>query len=176
MNVENWLPVVGYEGIYEVSDQGRVRRIVDCDNGYKTGRALKIIKDKAGYLRFCLCRNGTERKFLIHRLVAFAFLGKPPVDKQQINHKNGIKMDNRVENLEWVSPGENRRHAYKTGLQVAPHGEQHYNTKLAAADVLAIRASKGVTQKELAVKYGISHGAVSMIISHKRWACIPAIE
>lgn len=88
--IENWKPATG---VYEVSDQGNVRN-------RKTGRLLKQVKNKDGYLQVGLREDGKSKSFRVHRLVAFAFIPNPD-NLPQVNHKNEDKTDNRVENLEW---------------------------------------------------------------------------
>ena len=104
---EEWRDIKGYEGIYQVSNLGRVKsleRIVNTCNAYKTlyEKQLKIYVSKNGYLHVSLQRKNK----LVHRLVAEAFIPNPE-NKPQVNHKNEVKQDNRVENLEWVSAREN---------------------------------------------------------------------
>lgn len=115
MENEIWRPVVGYEINYEVSDVGNVRNI-------HTGNLLKGFIAHNGYRRIELFFNGVKKKHPVHRLVANSFIGLPPTDKHQINHKNGLKTDNRVENIEWCTGSENRKHAYSTGLSVPTFG------------------------------------------------------
>lgn len=118
---EEWRPVVGYEGLYEVSNDGKVRSITrDRECGitgvhHYEGRELSLSHDAYGYLQCALCDSGRIKKAKVHRLVASAFI--PKVDgKNHVNHLNGVKDDNRVENLEWCDIAENNRHAYATGL------------------------------------------------------------
>lgn len=107
--MEIWKTISEYPN-YEVSSEGRVRNI-------KTGRVLRPCNTGIGYLKVGLSRGKKQSKkqITIHRLVANAFIPNP--DSQPcVNHINGIKTDNRVENLEWVSYSENTLHAYKKGL------------------------------------------------------------
>jgi hypothetical protein len=120
---EQWRPVVGYEGTYEVSDLGRVRsipRVVERegtqgDIGAK-GMIRKPHLTPKGYLRLQLAKDTKTANCMVHRLVASAFLDNPD-GKAEVNHKNGIKHDNRVGNLEWATASENQIHAYDTGLK-----------------------------------------------------------
>ena len=122
---ETWKPISGYEGFYEISSTGRVKRLAGESpfkrNGYKNTTIshdeiiLKPRKTKKGYLECELIsyKNSerTVKKYYVHRLVANEFLQKPKKDQDQINHKNGITNDNRVENLEWVDNDQNQQHA-----------------------------------------------------------------
>lgn len=110
--MEQWKPIKDFENLYEVSNQGNVRSAFR--EGTKGG-LLKVFSDKR-YYKVHLYKNGKQYQPYVHRLVAAAFLDK--VDgKTEINHKNGNKLDNRVDNLEWCSRSENIQHAYKLGLR-----------------------------------------------------------
>lgn len=110
-------PVVGFEGIYSVTDDGRVfsHPRIDARGNRRKGKWLKPIPDGDGYPRVHLCMNGVRRKWQIHRLVAFAFIPNPE-GKPAVNHKDGVKSNNCVSNLEWVTNQENIIHALKLGL------------------------------------------------------------
>ena len=97
---EVWKDIEGYEGLYQISDCGRVRSL----NYHSTGKPgyLKPRKSRKGYLRVVLCKNGDEKSFTVHRLVANAFLPNPG-NLPQINHKDEIKTNNCVSNLEWCT-------------------------------------------------------------------------
>lgn len=113
--LEVWKPVVGFESWYEISNLGRVKRLRTFSN-INAPKMLKICLNNHGYEQVMLNKEGHKKLCLVHRLISVAFLGQPPTAKHQINHKNGVKYDNRLENLEWCTASENIRHAYRTGL------------------------------------------------------------
>lgn len=175
MTEEIWKPVVGFEGRYEVSDQGRVRSIgrwtVLKGNGgsyykrFRKGVVLTPQKHTCGYA--CL-RIGCASK-TIHRLVAKAFVPNPE-GKLFVNHKNGDKKDNRACNLEWVTCQENADHAGILGLR--PSGESNGMAILSAAEVSEIRdmlASKKYLQREIGGVFGVSQQQISKIALGLRW-------
>lgn len=102
--MEQFLPIPGYEGMYEVSTDGRIKSLMR-----KQPAILNPTKNAYGYPSFMLTRR---RRFLVHRAVALAFIPNPE-NKPHINHINAIRHDNRVENLEWCTRSENMKHAYK---------------------------------------------------------------
>ena len=121
MQDEIWRPVVGYEDCYEVSNIGRLRtvgHIIEYSDGrsrhVRGGRIISYGKPKPnGYYIKCLQRGNTKKYVTIHRLVATAFIPNPE-NLEQVNHKNGVKTDNRASNLEWVSRSENSIHSSYT--------------------------------------------------------------
>ena len=167
---EKWVPVVGYEGWYEVSDHGRVRN-VKARNRTQINRVMVGSLMRNGYVRVCL--RGANRKqigFHVHRLVALAFLGKPK-HGQMVNHINGIKTDNRLENLEWATGSENVRHSLRLGLRPnQERGSGHHAAVLTEADVRQIKALRGVMRGDhIAARFGVSKATVSMIHTGKTW-------
>ena len=105
----------------------------------KRGNVLKNIKKKDGYLAVNIYIDGVRKQMKIHRLVALSHILNPE-NKPQVNHTNGIKTDNRVENLEWCSPSENSIHAYKNGL--INSGETHSMSKLNRSEVEKLKKRK----------------------------------
>lgn len=107
----NWKDVVGYEGIYVVSDTGVVKRIAKSNNQYKEGHILKNNMIK-GYANVQLHKNGKVKLMRVHRLVCMAFLENPE-NKPYVNHKDGNKANNNLSNLEWCTPSENEIHKHR---------------------------------------------------------------
>ena len=130
---EIWRDIEGYEGLYEISDCGRVRsypRLVKCGkSGHRMmgGKILTPGKQPStyrSYLYVTLCdRQSCKKNYLIHRLVATAFISNPE-NKPQVNHKDGDPSNNHVTNLEWVTSSENGLHAYCIGLNT-PRSNEH---------------------------------------------------
>jgi hypothetical protein len=168
--MEIWKPVKDYEGYYEISNLGRVKSLsrIILKNGLHPFKSKeKIIKTRLNnYHYVTLCKNKTYINFYIHRLVAISFL--PNIqNKKCVNHINGIKTDNRVENLEWVTYKENTKHAINIGL-INQNGENSKNSKLNKEKVLEILNSN-LLHKELSEKYNISKSYVSTIKRKITW-------
>lgn len=178
---ETWKPCPDFETTHEVSSLGRVRRLVviqvDAEPSVQPGPPLKLdYSHQNGYARVHLWVAGRCTKKTVHSLVARAFLGDPPGPvgtrrgEWTVDHLDGNKANNRVDNLEWV-PSEVNRRRYLDRSAVR-RGETHPNAKLTAAQVKALRqlyATGRYTQYALAEQFGISPGHVSEIVCHRVW-------
>lgn len=109
---EIWKPVPNWESLYEVSNTGKVVSLGGRIGGSKQRREIKARKKRDGYLMFRVSKDGKQSELNLHRIVAQVFISNPK-NKKEVNHKNGIRHDNRVSNLEWVTPKENQQHAIK---------------------------------------------------------------
>ena len=159
---EIWKDIPNYEGMYQVSNLGRVKSLK-----FGKERVLKPILNGRGYYHINLYKGGKTIINTIHRLVMLSFVGESELE---INHKNGIKSDNRLENLEYCSRSENIQHAYDTGLKAGRKGENHHNSKLTRACAERIKyGHQGMTQRAIAEIYGINQAQVSVIRSGKTW-------
>lgn len=159
-------PIKGYENKYEISDKGEVFSLNFHRQGVR--KQLKERFDKDGYVGVALLKNRKYKYFRISRLVAQAFIPNPN-DLPQVNHKNGDKTDNSVENLEWSTGSENIRHSFKV-LGKNQKGEKNNNSKLTEAQVIAVWDLKGKkTQKEISRMFGVAMHNVDNIHSQRCW-------
>lgn len=158
---EIWKVIDGYEGYYEVSNQGRVRSVnrqITC-NGVTMLRKSQIRlpgKKEEGYLYVALSKEGVVQTEYIHRLVAISFLEGRTEERSQVNHKNFIKSDNRVENLEWCSALENMEHFIKSGRAQKLSKED--------IDMIIMAAEKGTPKKEIAKTFNLSNNTIHKIL------------
>ena len=116
--MEIWKEIEGYEGLYEVSNTGKVRSLDRYTTGNRNrllkGKELRQRKNELNYCFVHLCKDGISKNTRVHRLVAQEFIPNPE-DKPYINHKDANPMNNHVDNLEWCTQQENIQHAYKMG-------------------------------------------------------------
>lgn len=164
---ELWMPVVGYEDIYLASNLGRikVRAHKDCRGREWPEKVIATRVNSKGYVLVNLYNPKEKdiRTFQLHRLILSAFSGYPEDKRMTVNHKNGIKTDNNLNNLEWCTQSENMLHAYRTGLTT--------RAKLTPMDVRRIRIllSQGMTLAVIAGMYNVSRSAIGMISSGANW-------
>ena len=162
--MEIFKSIVSFEGLYEISNLGNVKSL--GNNKLRKEKILKQGVSNCGYKTVCLSKNNKYKTYTVHRLVAKTFLTDTN-NKLQVNHVNGIKTDNRVENLEWCTASENTKHAYNNGLIKVSKSENHINAKLTGSQVLEIRAIGGnLKQREIAEIYGITQVNVSNILNN----------
>ena len=165
--VETWKPIAGYEGLYEVSDLGRVRSLVD-NHGRKRERVLKLSRNKGGYLYIELSKNGKGKKHKVHRLVAFAFVEGYNLFKNQVNHINEDKHDNRAINLEWCDAGYNVN--YGTRIERVVKKEINHPTMSIPLIQLTLDykfVAKWPSTKEVVRQCGFNQGNINSCCLHK---------
>jgi hypothetical protein len=172
---EMWKDIKGYEGLYKISNYGRVESVARAAKNSKKGERpirSRILKASlmSEYPAVILCKKGVKKTGLIHRLVAEAFAEKPK-EYDCVNHINGIKTDNYYKNLEWVTYTQNNRHAIKTGLMRKAQGERSGAAKLKDNDVSKIREllKNGHRSAALAKKYKVSSSCIWSIKTGKTW-------
>lgn len=170
---EEWRPVIGFNGLYEVSDRGRVRsvkRSVRYTSRYGTflmkfnGKILQQNSpNRAGHLSVCLSKNNKQHLRWVHRLVLESFVGIAPKN-MQCRHLDGVPTNNMLSNLRWGTHLEDRADMLCHGTRQT--GEKHHAAKLTIKDILYIRGSK---KRGLAKEFGVSRTTVSRIKKRQAW-------
>jgi hypothetical protein len=163
---------------YEVGDDGSVWSLDYNHSGQR--RIMKQYYDRDGYRYVFLVINGKRFKRLVHRMVANVFIPNPE-NKPQVNHIDGVRDNNRVENLEWCTAKENSIHGWNNGRVASDvqknkaremfTGSKNPKSKLNEAQILSIRRlrAKGISLKDIAERHGISKSQVSSIANNKSW-------
>ena len=163
---EIWRDICGYEGLYQVSNFGRVKSL-----RFGREKLLKVGVSNTGYANVSLIKNKSKKTFHVHVLVAVTFLPNPE-NKREVNHIDGDKQNNRVENLEWVTGSENTRHAIQNGQLQIKKGSQCHFAKLTDEQVRYIRAHYIAHHREfganaLAKKFNVSTSTIYDVISRR---------
>jgi hypothetical protein len=166
----SWRPIPSLDGIYEASDAGTIRRAVGGP-GTRAGRLLSRRRMPSGYLTCSPWVGNRGHPRLVHRLVAEAFLGPCP-EGQEVNHRNGFKVDNRPVNLEYVTRSANLLHRASGGVG---RGVDNASARLTEQTVHAIRRrhAAGEGYKRLAAAYGVTWGTVRAVVKRRTWAWLP---
>lgn len=158
---EIWKPVTGYEGLYEVSNLGRVKSL-------RNNIIMKDFLSNKGYKLIKLSKEKARKAYSIHRLLAQAFISNKE-NKKYINHLNGIRNDNNINNLEWVTGRENNLHTSR--IMKRNTGETHGSAKLKKKDILEIRIMlrNNIPHSIITEEYGIVSSTISYINQRKTW-------
>lgn len=135
---EIWKPIKDYEGLYEVSNLGRIKSLSRSFYSFGYGKNKKLCQKKErirspqinenGYCRIMLSNNGVNKTHIVHRLVLSAFVENPH-NKEDVNHIDGVKTNNVLSNLEWATRSENMIHALNLGLKVEKKGDERHTSK-----------------------------------------------
>ena len=159
-----WKDISGYEGYYQISNFGKIKSLSRIlKNRLKKETILKQSVNNHGYVACELRFNNKSKRILVHRIIAEAFIENTH-NKPFINHINGIKNDNRIENLEWVTHSENVKHAYDIGIKKSKNGKNHYAAKI------VLNLENGIfydTLKEAAFFNNINYGTLKSALFFK---------
>jgi hypothetical protein len=166
--IEVWKPVVNYEGIYSVSNLGRVRREISFKRA--SVRLLKPVSCPQGYLSVKLNWQAKGKTFRIHRLVAIAYVPNP-LNKPEVNHIDGVKTNNRDSNLEWATPKENMQHAHYVLHAINRRGKENGRAKLTEETVKEVRqlAQSRENFAEIGRKFGVTKEAIGYAVRRVTW-------
>lgn len=154
--------IKGFEGLYKINKDGRIWSI-------RKNKWLKYRNFENRYPTACLWRDKKDYYFYVHRLVALTYI-KNPKKLREVNHKNGIKTDNCVENLEWCSQIDNKKHAKLNGFTT--RGDRNTQTKLTVQNIKDIRTEYAlgkISHNRLGKKYNVSGSSIYMILHRKNW-------
>lgn len=163
---ETWKNIDRYEGLYLVSSLGRIKSLPRPRSRRHLIMRTRLLK---GYPGIKLCKGGRAKHTTIHALVAHAFIGPRPKGFE-VNHKNGVKTDNRATNLEYVTSKQNKAHASENGLAYV--GELNSSAKLDEAKVREIRSRYipwRVSARFLAVQFGVTKASILSVVNRKTW-------
>ncbi len=165
--LEEWKDILNWEGLYAISNLGRVYT-------YKQNKLRTLNPNSLGYIRITLRSKDRLAQPAVHRLVAQHFIPSDiDTERIEVNHINGIKTDNRAVNLEWCTRLENIHHSWDIGLRENLKGELNSTSKLTSKYIKAIRAMEGIlTEREIAALFNIARSTTHSILSRGSWAHI----
>ena len=170
---EIWKDIKDYEGLYQISNLGNVKSLI------RSSTNAIIMKPKlstSGYYSVMLYKDGTHKTFYVHRLAALSFIPNPD-NKPQVNHKDGNKLNNTLENLEWVTISENQKHAISHGLRtpspmIGKFGKLNHNSKpILQCDTEGNVIRKWDSISDAARYYGCSQNSISNVLVGNRKKC-----
>lgn len=164
---EIWKDIKGYEGLYQISNLGRVKsldRVIEKrDFSYTIkGKVFKRSLSNKGYVQTELTKNGIRKQFKVHRLVALHFLSCENTENLTVNHIDGDKNNNKPENLEWCTLEENMRHAYKNKLKFRKYSDETIK------EIRDLYKNTKMTQEEIGNIYGINKNYIGSIVRNQR--------
>ncbi len=160
--------VPGFENLYAITQEGKVWSYPKSNR--QQGKWLAPVFDKDGYIKIALSKNGKFFYKRVHCLVAQTYI-ENPFNLPHVNHLNGVKDDNRIENLEWCTPSQNRLHSYKMGFE-SQQGEKNACAKLNEKSVREIRKKCATGERvcDIAREYGVHHVTIIDIRKRRNWA------
>ena len=172
---ELWQPIPGWEGYYSASTLGQIRREAGSPR-CPTHRLLTPRLTERGYHIVAPVRLGwRQRPMMVHRLILETFVSPAPSPDHEGNHRDGNKINNRADNLEWTTRAENIQHAYDTGLHGRYVGSAASAAKLTEGDVVTIldMVAARAYRKDIAARFGISTKMIDEIVSGNHWQHVP---
>lgn len=170
--MEEWKDIPGmFSGFYQASNNGKIRsldRIVRQRNNREQCKKGKVLSPAISRLGYCVCalsKNNKLNSYPVHRLIAFAWLGFPPIGKYEINHIDGNKQNNNISNLEWSNRTDNLNHAIKMGLMRYNYGENNCNSKFSNIERITIMEERlnGGTLVNLGIKHKVAPSTIARI-------------
>lgn len=174
-SIETWKVIPGFDGTYFASNTGKVKSIdrsyISKDNKrcFRKGSILKPTRDRGGYLYVTLCFSGGKKTMKLHRLIALSFC-KGFEEGLNVHHINGIRDDNRAENLQWVTKADNNRERYERGFYNAIGSKAHASKlKEEYINIIFSLYNSGVSQPVIAKAFNVTQATISNIITNKTY-------
>lgn len=170
--IERWKNIPGWEGMYQVSDLGRVRSLDREDRlgRFHHGQMLSICDDGKGYRTIRFSRDGSKSMYRVHRLVMLAFVGPCPPG-MEVAHADGTQDNNKLTNLRYATPWENSQDKHIHGTIPDRRGGRNPGAILTSIQVRSIRrlVKQGKTQRVVAKQFGVHHNTINGIVRGRHW-------